>query len=62
MPAIKKLWDFCLSLLLTIGDKKDWGCVHSPQNRTCWANGFDIDTNYMIKAPQGKLVEVRSTE
>src|SRR4051812_28857966 len=27
------------------------GCVHSPDSRSCWTDGFDISTNYYGEVP-----------
>jgi hypothetical protein len=37
-------------------------CTHSAHSRGCWANGFNILTDYhdVANIPPGKLVEVRS--
>ena len=34
-------------------------CENTPQSRSCWATGFDIDTNYYEEWPDtGRIVEV----
>ncbi|KUI60088.1 Laccase-2 [Cytospora mali] len=33
-------------------------CTNSPTSRSCWNNGYDINTDYYTEAPPGKLVEV----
>lgn len=32
--------------------------IHGPENRGYWKDGFDINTDYEVKIPEGKLVEV----
>lgn len=32
---------------------------NKPNNRACWAPGFNINTDYEKKIPKGKLVQVR---
>lgn len=36
-------------------------CTHGPQDRACWKDGFDINTDYEYKIPDGKLVEYHFT-
>ncbi|EKG11355.1 Cupredoxin [Macrophomina phaseolina MS6] len=51
------LWlDFGLSIWSMFGGNSQ-DCVHSPQSRHCWHDGFDINTDYEAKIPPGKLVE-----
>ena len=36
-------------------------CTHSPKDRACWKDGFNINTDYEYEIPKGKLVEVLTT-
>jgi hypothetical protein len=40
------------------------GCVNSPQNRSCWVPGFDINTDYETSSgvPPGVLRPVSKTQ
>lgn len=36
-------------------------CTNTPHSRSCWIDGFDINTDYNEEVPPGKLVEVCET-
>ena len=59
-PIIAQLLDLGHSLFSGFGNKAGelQACVHSPQDRGCWLDGFDINTDYEAHVPPGKLVEV----
>ena len=61
MPALRRLLDAGLSLLSILGkrDSNNGQCVNTPDSRGCWRDGFDINTDYEVEVPQGKLVEVK---
>lgn len=61
MPAIRRLVDLGLSLLPVFGRKdSDYrNCVNTAQSRGCWRDGFNINTDYEVEVPPGKLVEVK---
>lgn len=49
---------FYNSLLLLQSFISPKGCTHSPEDRACWKDGFNINTDYEYEIPNGKLVEV----
>ena len=59
-PVLAQLLDLSLLLLSGFGNKDGdhRECVHSPQDRGCWRDGFSINTDYEALIPPGKLVEV----
>lgn len=59
-PILAQLLDLGLLLWPGLGNKdgKLQECVHSPQSRDCWRDGFNINTDYEAHVPPGKLVEV----
>lgn len=62
MRTLRQLLNARLSLLLILGKRESvYGqCVNTPDTRSCWLDGFDINTDYEVEAPQGKLVEVNT--
>lgn len=61
-PIVAQILDLGLSLFSGFRNKDGdlQQCVHSPRDRSCWHDGFNINTDYEAHIPPGKLVEVNS--
>ncbi|RMZ84339.1 hypothetical protein DV738_g542, partial [Chaetothyriales sp. CBS 135597] len=50
-----------LGCVVSVLAAPEYGCVYSPSKRQCWRDGFDINTDYEVHVPLGKLVEYELT-